>query len=165
MTEQAFSGAAGVTYGADNVMQFYNPSLYSQDGSGPAIPWYTDINLPGSSQIQYIQKALLDRTNYFSRVPAQDIIVSHAGSNDDRVTATRDSEGKWIMVYTPTGDAFKIETGGLVGCEVVGSWFDTVEGVYEEFEYEQCGGNGTAREFVPPRMVENADWVLVLETT
>lgn len=80
-TLQAFSGAAGITYGANMVMQSYIPELYDPDGSGPATPWYEQIHLPGSSQIQYIQQAILDRGEgtYFSRVPAQEIIASDTG--------------------------------------------------------------------------------------
>lgn len=62
-------------------MQMYIPGIYTQDGSGPARAWYVDIGLPGSSQMQYIQKAIFDRGNgsYFTRVPAQDIILTPAG--------------------------------------------------------------------------------------
>lgn len=62
-------------------MQMYIPGIYTQDGSGPARAWYVDIDLPGSSQMQYIQKAIFDRGNgsYFTRVPAQDIILTPAG--------------------------------------------------------------------------------------
>lgn len=62
-------------------MQMYIPGIYTQDGSGPARAWYTDIDLPGAGQMQYIQKAILDRGNdsYFTRIPAQEIILSDPG--------------------------------------------------------------------------------------
>jgi hypothetical protein len=95
-------------------MQFYIPGLYTQDGSGPASAWDIDIHLPGSSQMQLIRRAILDRSNktHFSRVPVQDIVVGDAGTNDKRVTATRDRGGRWIMVYSPTGEPLSVETGG-----------------------------------------------------
>ena len=64
-------------------MQFYIPGLFSPDGSGPASSWADDIKLPGAGQMQFIQKAILDRGNetYFSRVPAQDVIVGNAGKH------------------------------------------------------------------------------------
>ena len=80
---KAFSGAAGITYGADNVMQMYIPGLFDPAGSGPARAWSEDIGLPGAAQMQYIQKAILDRGNssYYTRIPAQEIIVGNAGKS------------------------------------------------------------------------------------
>jgi len=72
---------AGLTYGANTVWQMAIPGLCGPDKSGPRIPWYEAINLPGFSQMQRIKKAIIDRGNdtYFNRVPAQDIIVGNAG--------------------------------------------------------------------------------------
>ncbi|RAQ81773.1 hypothetical protein COH21_012603, partial [Aspergillus flavus] len=104
--QAVFSGAAGLTYGANAIQQCIIPGLFDSDGSGPSENWLEDLVLPGSSQMQWIKKVIMDRgnTTYFSRVPAQDIIVGNVGTDDTRVTATRDSGGDWIMVYTPTGE-------------------------------------------------------------
>ena len=154
-----------MTYGADNVMQFYIPGLYASAGTGPLFSWATDIHLPGSSQMGLIQSAILDRGNstYFTRIPAQDIIVSDADTDDKHVTAMRDRNGGWIMVFTPTGKSFEIQTGGLKGCNVSASWYDTLVGGYTAFEYAQCGGESTVRVFAPLKTSVNVDWVLVLE--
>ncbi|KAH6660660.1 hypothetical protein BKA67DRAFT_530748 [Truncatella angustata] len=164
--QSVLSGAAGVTYGANNVMQMYIPELYTQDGSGPAYAWSLEISLPGSNQIQYITKAIMDRGegSYFKRLPAQYIITSDAGTNDKRVTAARDSQGSWIMVYTPTGLPFSVETQSLNVCNVEGSWFDPLVGTYASFQYSQCNvSNSTRREFTPPSTDAHVDWLLVLE--
>lgn len=81
MRGKVFSGAAGVTYGADNVMQMYVPGLFEPAGSGPARSWAEDIHLPGAGQMQYIKQTLEDRgeESYFRRIPAQDLIVGEAG--------------------------------------------------------------------------------------
>lgn len=60
-------------------MQMYIPGLFGQDGTGPASAWDVDINLPGAGQMQYIQKAVIDRGSYFNRIPSQDIIISDQG--------------------------------------------------------------------------------------
>ncbi|KAF7359842.1 putative glycohydrolase domain DUF4038 [Mycena venus] len=125
--QAVFSGAAGLTYGANAVMQFSIPGLYASDGTGPGDDWLVDLTLSGSGQMQWVQKAIRDRgdATYFQRVPAQDIIMGDAGVDDQRVTATRDSAGSWIMVYTPTGEPFAIDTTSLVSCDdVQASWFD-----------------------------------------
>ncbi|KAM0280566.1 hypothetical protein ACHAQH_004011 [Verticillium albo-atrum] len=121
--QAAFSGAAGIAYGSDNVMQIYIPELWESAGSGPARSWAEDIHLPGASQMQYISKAVLDCGNatYFSRVPALDIILGDAGHNDKRITATRDAGGSWIMTYTPTGKPFTLDTRGITEYKVTAS--------------------------------------------
>lgn len=72
---------AGLTYGANTIWQMAIPDLYPADDSGPQIPWYETIKLPGSSQMQWIKKAILDRgsVSYFNRIPAQDIIMGNTG--------------------------------------------------------------------------------------
>ncbi|KAF3931032.1 hypothetical protein ABW20_dc0103511 [Dactylellina cionopaga] len=81
--QAVFCGAAGLTYGGDNVMQLYDPAVVTQDGSGPAISWKDEIKYPGAGQMQYIKKAIFDRGNatYYTRVPAQDIIIGNAGKH------------------------------------------------------------------------------------
>ncbi|PSR80799.1 hypothetical protein BD289DRAFT_54814 [Coniella lustricola] len=162
--QAVFSGAAGLTYGADAVMQMADPVLYPADGSGPGTSWLAELKLPGSGQMQWIQRAVRDRGTgaFFTRVPAQEIILSSAGENDQRVTATADEGGSWIMVYTPTGLPFEITTSSLVSCNVKASWLDPTIGNYTSFSYEQCGDN-TAYTFTPPLSSQHTDWTLVLE--
>ncbi|GME30447.1 hypothetical protein UCRPA7_2175 [Neofusicoccum parvum] len=99
--QAAFSGAAGVTYGADNVMQMYIPGLFDHSGSGPARSWADDIHLPGSDQIQYIKKAITDRgiPSYFHRIPAQDILVGSTGAFDS--TSSSDFGSLKLILLKP----------------------------------------------------------------
>src|ERR1041385_6958005 len=59
--QTAFSGAAGITYGDDNVMQMYIPELFDPALSGVVKPWSESIASPGSAMMQYIKQAVLDR--------------------------------------------------------------------------------------------------------
>ncbi|KAK1149606.1 hypothetical protein N8T08_005155 [Aspergillus melleus] len=162
---QVFSGAAGAVYGADMVWQMYNPSFYESNGGGPALPWYEAIKLPGSEQIQFTKKAILDRGNssFFDRVPAPEIIVGNAGVNDKKIKALRDSKGSWIMVYTPTGKQFVIDTKDIKGCDVKARWYDPLTSDYTSIKYAQCESNSTIKEFAPPKTDDHDDWTLVLE--
>ncbi|KAJ5094077.1 hypothetical protein N7456_009938 [Penicillium angulare] len=163
--QAVFSGASGLTYGANAIQQMAIPGIYSSDGTGPNDDWLVDLVAPGSSQMQWIKKAIMDRgsSTFFKRLPAQDIIMSDAGDNDLRITATRDGSGTWVMVYTPTGLPFKINTSSLSSCKVQAQWFDPVAGNYSAFDYSQCGSSGMSRTFSPPLVDEHSDWVLVLE--
>ncbi|RAL16774.1 glycoside hydrolase family 140 protein [Aspergillus homomorphus CBS 101889] len=162
--QAVFSGAAGLTYGANAVQQMAIPGLFQSDGSGPGDNWATDLVLPGSSQMQWIQKVVMDRgaSSYFRRVPAQDLLVGDVGADDARVTATRDRDGGWILVYTPTGKSFQVDTRSLKSCAVQASWYDPLRGVYSRFDYTQCE-QSLVRSFMPPTAGDHVDWVLVLE--
>jgi hypothetical protein len=116
--------------------------------------------------MQWVQKAIRDRgdATYFQRVPAQDIIMGDAGVDDRRVTATRDSAGSWIMVYTPTGEPFAIDTTSLASCDdIQASWFDPLDGTYKTFEFVCHEVNGAVVTFTPPVEDGHVDWTLVLE--
>lgn len=79
--QTAFSGAAGVTYGNDNVMQMYIPDLFDPANSGIVRPWYESLHDEGARMIKFIKQAILDRgdESFARRVPAQDVIIGDAG--------------------------------------------------------------------------------------
>ena len=62
-----------------------------------------------------------DRSGFSTRISAHDIVFSHAGKDDQQITAARDSDGAWIMVYTPIGEPFQVVTSSSTGCNVSGS--------------------------------------------
>lgn len=142
------------------VMQAYVPGVYNSDGTGPAIGWLDAIQAEGAGQMQYIKKAIEDRAgDHFSRVPAQDVLVGDTGTNDFHVVATRDSKGRWLVVYTPTGQPFQVKTSVLKG-KIKASWYDPTSGEYTTFN----AGSGSTRTFTPPGDSDHKDWALVLET-
>jgi hypothetical protein len=144
-------------------MQFYIPGLFTQDGSGPAFAWDVDIHLPGSSQMQYIKGMILDRPSLaFNRIPDQSIVIGDAGTNGLHIAATRDKNGQWLAVYTPTGKPFVVDTGKLsvsTGQSVNASWYDPLHGSYQAFSWS---GSGMVK-FSPPSVTDHTDWTLVLD--
>lgn len=144
-------------------MQFYIPGLFTQDGSGPAFAWDVDIQLPGSLQMQYIKKLVLDRpSSPFNRIPDQSIVIGDSGTNGAHIAATRDKNGQWMAIYTPTGKPLVVDTGKLViksGQSVNASWYNPLEGSYESFQWT---GSGKST-FTPPTVTDHADWTLVLD--
>jgi hypothetical protein len=143
-------------------MQGYLPDLYKNDGTGVAVSLWKELDLPGASQMQYIKKLVLDRGAFFHRIPDQSIILNDTSSGKDYITATRDRKGSFIMVYTPTGDTFVIETGSLNPGDVKALWYDPTTGSYEEFLYSR--ERTTQRTFKPPKSTLHSDWILILET-
>jgi TolB protein len=74
--------------------------------------------------------------------------------------ATRDSAGRYAMVYAPVGRTFKVRMDRIAGPKVKAWWFNprtgqaTAIGVFP---------NRGEREFAPPHKGELLDWVLVLD--
>ncbi|KAF4930142.1 hypothetical protein CGCVW01_v001088 [Colletotrichum viniferum] len=160
--QTAFTGMAGLTYGSNSVWQMTS-ELYPNAGGGPPVYWTEGIAQPGSAEVQWVKKAILDRgeETYFDRIPAQDIIVGNPGISDARIAATRDSKGSWLMVYSPNS-TITIDTGSLTGCNVTASWLSPVSGEYTKFDYEQCNGTGVRR-FELPVEDGHQDWALVFD--
>lgn len=177
LLQQVFSGAAGLTYGAENVMQIYIPGLYDSAGTGPAIAWYDDIHLPGSSQMQYIQRLLTSSPWYPDLVPDASVIIGDPGRDDNRTLAMRSTGtsnsadgGGCILVYTPTGASFGLQMQGLMGLggNMSARWYDPLNGEGTAFPIPApsasgSGNNGTVVMFEPPVSAEHKDWALVLE--
>ncbi|KAI9690664.1 MAG: hypothetical protein M1820_009924 [Bogoriella megaspora] len=157
------SGASGLTYGHDMVMQGYIPEAYTTDGSGPAVAFFNAIKAPGAGQMQYIRKVIEDRSSdFFSRIPAQDVLVGDTGVNDQHVVAARDSGGEYIIVYTPTGKTFSVNTTSLGSKDIRANWYDPTSGVYTSFSFP-AGSGSSINAFTPPSNATHVDWVLVLE--
>ncbi|KAI8624264.1 putative collagen-binding domain of a collagenase-domain-containing protein [Xylariaceae sp. FL1651] len=160
--QAVLSGGSGFTYGHDMIMQGYVPGVYDPDGSGPPLDWLDAIQAPGSSQMQYLKKVIQERSgSLFSRVPAQDILVGDTGTDDHHVVATRNSAGVWVIVYTPTGKPFGINTSVLKSQNMTASWYDPLSGTYTAVS----AGLGSTRTFTPPSNNSHSDWALVLESS
>jgi hypothetical protein len=92
------------------------------------------------------------------------VLTASKGDNDERVTALRDSNGSWIMVYTPTGQPFTIDMSGLNGHNIKASWFNPCNGKYTTFSMDGVKGSGKMKTFSPPKESSHTDWTLVLES-
>ena len=89
--QTAFSGAAGITYGNDNVMQIYIPALFEHAGSGLVKAWDVSLEDPGAAMMQHISAAIMRRCKgtFSNRIPAQDVIVGETGETDIACSHTR----------------------------------------------------------------------------
>jgi len=158
-----FQGAFGHTYGHHSVWQMYAPGR--EPINGPLMPWYEAIDQPGAGQMQF-GRWLMESRPFLTRVPDDSIIVptevktSVPGSGRYRMTATRDSDGSYAMVYSPAGRKFKVRMDKVTGGKVKAWWFDPRTGEAKAIgEFPNTG----EREFMPPDPGEQFDWVLVLD--
>lgn len=159
-----FTGAFGHTYGHHSVWQMW------QEGRNPVnfplMPWYEAINQPGAEQMQYGRR-LIESRPFLTRIPDDSVIVpaevttSVPGAGRYRYVATRDSEGSYAMVYAPVGRPFTVRMDVISNKDVIAWWYSPRNGQVQKIG--KFSNQGT-REFTPPGVGENFDWVLVLDS-
>lgn len=151
-----FAGACGYTYGCHDIWQFLDTSRF------PAVtvartPWKEALVLPGACQMQHV-RALMQSRPVLTRMPDQSLLTSDSGSGTEHVQATRDSEGRYAFVYTPSGQPVSIDLTLLRGETLTGWWYDPRTGSSQLIGPVVKKASGV---FTPP--TAGQDWILVLD--
>lgn len=152
------AGAAGHTYGNNNVWQMWAP------GREPAIganrPWYDAIQDPGARQMGILRR-FMEEHEFHTLEPRQDLILDGPAHGAAKVRAARASDGARIIVYSPRGEPFTLDLSELEGGMHTQTWFDPRYGSTYLFRTEQSQG---IQSFVPPSSGEGEDWVLLIDS-
>ena len=152
-----FSGACGVTYGHHAVWQFLSAR---EDTINHADRYWTEaINRPGAFQVGYL-KRLIESYSPLDRVPDQAIIKEGQGEKGEYMTAFRDKNNKYAMIYLPVGKKIAVNTSFIKGDSIRVSWFDPRIG---KLENESKVKREMIMNFVSPTSGAENDWVLILE--
>jgi hypothetical protein len=153
-----FSGACGVTYGHQAVWQFYNGK-----GKSFAYPdrfWTEALDRPGAFQAGYLKNLILSRPS-LNRVPDQSIIKSAQGQKGEYITAFRDSDGSYAMIYLPVGKTIEINVAALKAKTLSSYWFDPQVGKAMKISTQL--NDGKSLSFTPPTTGLGNDWVLIID--
>lgn len=152
-----FAGGAGFTYGENAVMQFHTRG--DKDANfGVNKDWKETIRAKGAGQMQHLKKLLLSK-GYFDRTPAQEIIADNTGKKYNYLVATKGKD--YAMVYTWTGNQFKVDLSKLKFSISKLSWFNPSDGTTVSIQRK---GKKGIQKFDPPGKEKNGnDWVLILE--
>jgi hypothetical protein len=160
---EVFSGACGHTFGSTGVWQVYDPAERPKIGD-VFTRWEESLGRAASYQMGYGKELVMSRP-FFTRVPDQ-TLVENALDGHDRITAMRDSLGRWAMVYSERGRPFRVHIECIGGGEGVDCWwFDPRSGhaIPLERPYRRPGWGDGWKEFVPPTSGAGNDWVLVID--
>ena len=154
-----FAGACGVTYGHHQIWQFLNTELYPPINPGDTIiGWKKAVHAEGANEMQYLKNLMLSRP-YFTRVADQSMIKSAVGTTYvDIVSATRDENESYAMIYLPQNSPVKIDLSKITGRSKNVWWYDVRTGV--AIKEKPVSGNGI-KAFTPPKT--GKDWVLVID--
>ena len=154
-----FAGAFGHTYGHTDVWCFWSPGVHNFRGFSRSV-WRDALDAPGAGQLQHLRSLIESQPSFLDRIPDQSVIVSDPGSGPTHVRATRASDGKYALVYIPTGNAVTIDMSKISSAPVKASWFSPRNGEYTAIgDYTNIG----TQDFdAPGTAAVGNDWVLVL---
>ncbi|MHB1556364.1 MAG: glycoside hydrolase family 140 protein [Isosphaeraceae bacterium] len=152
-----FAGACGHTYGCHDIWQFLAPGR--SPITAARTPWRTAKDLPGASQMQYA-RALVESRPVLVRIPDQSLLASDPGRGADHLQATRDEDGSYAFVYSPSGKPFAVNLEKLSGKRLRALWYDPRNGHARAIGTLDRAGR---KEFQPPSQGKGHDWVLVLD--
>ena len=150
-----FAGGFGQSYGSHAVWQ-----MFKQGREGinlPLRPWPQALQLPMAKQVMHLKNLMLSRP-FLSRIPDEDLIDTEQAEDENYTIGTRDSEGSYAMIYSPSGKKFEVNCSSIRGSEIIVWWYDVRTGVAID------GGKIDRQErmqFTPPSL--GNDWVLVID--
>jgi hypothetical protein len=152
-----FAGACGVTYGHHSIWQFWNPR---EEKINHADRYWTEaLDRPGARQAGYL-RFLMESRPPLGRIPDDGIIVSGQGEKGEHMTAFRDKDGAYGMVYLPVGKKITVNADFIKGDKVIAWWFDPRNDKAMRIGKMK---KGNAMEFTPLQTGGENDWVLILD--
>jgi hypothetical protein len=156
-----FAGAAGHTYGNHSIWQFYDPAHNRADPPARLeLSWEGALSRPTSSRLAHLKSLMLSRP-YFSRIPDQSLLDSNSGQGAEHISATRDAEGSYAMIFVPGGRPVRVDLSKMSGQNIDGWWFDIRTGLTERLQ--SFPRTTSVRTFTAPTQCGNCDWVLILD--
>jgi hypothetical protein len=154
-----FAGAAGDTYGNGEVYEFWEPGGATLPGWAAGLPWRQSLQLPGSSQMQYLRWLIQSRP-MLTRIPDQNLLTTETYRTTERIEGTRASDGSYAFIYSAAGKPFTVRTSLLSGTTLRAWWYSPRDGastLVGEFP------KADTHDFTPPSSGPGNDWVLVLD--
>lgn len=152
------SGAFGHTYGNNNIWQMWeeehDPVLDAR------FPWHRAIDQVGATQMGYVRRLFLSRP-FLELVPDQSVLEGSAGTRAAHQRAARDSEGRYLIAYTPYGKPVTVWIGMIEGEEAEAYWYDPRTGEAQEIGTFAASGSQTFDS--PEEVGRGRDWVLVVD--
>lgn len=152
-----FAGGFGVTYGHHAIWQFYNPSVEKLNYADRY--WYEALDRPGAYQAGYLRK-LMESRPYLNRIPDQNIIKDGQGEKAKFMTAFRDEEGRYLMVYLPVGKMITVDATSIQSGKVKCWWYNPKNA---ETKYIGKLKKNDSMQFTPPVLGVGNDWVLIID--
>lgn len=139
------------------IWQFYNPSVAKLNYADRY--WYEALDRPGAYQVDYLRR-LMESRPCLNRIPDQNIIKEGQGEKGGYITAFRDEEGRYLMVYLPVGKKIVVDAASVNSRRVKCWWYNPKNA---ETKYIGKLKRNDSMQFTPPTLGTGNDWVLVID--
>ena len=150
------SGAAGYTYGCNDIWQMYD---YTREPNIQArTDWSAALNLPGSIQMKYM-KAVFELLPWQEMNFNQAIILNDNPENESYIVSALGMNEDFMVVYTPTGKAVKVDLSKIKSEIVKAFWFNPRSG---KISYIDDFETNIPQEFKPWSDGWGSDFLLIL---
>jgi hypothetical protein len=151
------AGAAGHTYGNNNIWQMWAPGRTPILGANT--PWNEAIDHPGAFQMGHLRR-LFESRPWEMLVPAQDLLVGPNPPGDGLVRAAVAADRSFAFVHSPRGEPVAVHQDRLRALDLTAWWFDPR---YGRAHFVHTGVGTAIQVFTPPSSGRGCDWVLVLD--
>ncbi|MFC4870457.1 DUF4038 domain-containing protein [Negadavirga shengliensis] len=119
------SGAAGHTYGCNEVWQMY--SIGKKALHGAYLNWREALDLPGSSQMGFMKK-LFESLPWQHLRPDPEIIGGFNFKNAAYISAVMGIKKDMVLAYSPAGRSIHMKSDRLVPGQYPTFWFNPKQG-------------------------------------
>jgi hypothetical protein len=150
------SGAAGYTYGCNDIWQMYDknrePTIKARTD------WQSAVHLPGSMQMKYMRE-VFEILPWYKMVYDQALILNDNPENKSYIVSAIGKDKDFIVAYTPTGKAIKIDISKLRSEKFNAYWYNPRSSAAKFIgEYPASG----SMEFKPWSQGRGSDFLLIL---
>lgn len=152
------AGAAGHTYGCQDVWQFYDGRRTDRKYRATT-HWRKALEFPGAAAMG-IMRRLFESRRWQELVPDQRMIPAGQAPGESHIQAARAADGSFAFVYIPRGNSVTVDMSKLKAREAIVHWFNPRTGKATRIGRFPCRN---ARGFDPPTSGRGHDWVLVLD--
>jgi hypothetical protein len=150
------AGAAGYTYGCNDIWQMYTVD------KAPIInartDWQVALHLPGSAQMSYL-KQLFELLPWQKMELRQDLIVNKNPMNESPILCAIGLKKEFMLAYTPIGNPVKVDLSNINSQKVNAFWFNPRSGKMMRIGHFD---SGTTQEFNPWSSGWGSDFLLIL---
>lgn len=152
-----FAGAAGHTYGCNEVWQMFDEGRKPKFGA--EFSWKEAIHLPGSYQMGLMRK-LFSSLDWQNLTNDQQLLSPSIFPGHNSILSMISTQRTTVLVYTPNGRAFRLKLSKVKADKLQAYWFDPSNG-----ELHQAGifiNSGTVK-FKAPRSIFQDAVLLLLD--
>lgn len=130
------SGAAGHTYGCNELWQIYSEDKQALHGA--QLHWREALNLPGAAQMGYM-KQFFESLPWQTLKPNQKLLAGFNWENRRHITVMANQDLSIALAYSPAGRTIRWVAKLLKGRKLHAFWFDPTNGGLTETGLVQSG--------------------------